>query len=305
MIFNISMLQRKNKPPKLRYVGSYHCKGKCLFCHHEGLCADEELNLSRIESLAKMFRRRGLKEATITGGEPFPLRTLLPVIEILKNNGFDLTLTMSGIDLTEHNMRRLLKDMSNIHLSVPSFAPDRYQIYTGNKFVTFELLLDRLLEFRTNIRLNYTITQDEANNLHYALQYAIHRGVNICFQDIVWCSLFEKDTYHKLFFNALELIHRTQGYSWKIVSGYAPRLVCQTQGISVEVKASQLSRLQRYDICNYCRFDTQCTERVCAIRMYPSGRLGLCLVGPREMSWAENTEEPEGAVDRLLSVIMS
>lgn len=292
----------ENKPLKLRYVCSYGCEGKCPFCHHEGLGDEEEFDLDRIERLIKSFRRRGLREATVTGGEPFPLHTVLPVIDILDKNGFNLTLTMSGVGLTDHDLQRLVKNISNFHLSVPSFDQGRYHTYTGSDFARFELLLDRLLESDMNVRLNYTITRDEASNWQCALQYAIRKQVNLCLQDIVWCSLYKKDTYQRLFTDVLELVGKPQGFSWRISSGYAPRLVYQIQGITVEVKASQLSRLQRYDVCNRCRFDTRCTERICAVRMYPSGRLGLCLEGPRKVCWAGNSEEPESAVDRLLSV---
>jgi molybdenum cofactor biosynthesis enzyme MoaA len=298
------MLEKNNKYPKLRYVSSFRCDGGCPFCHHEGMYSEEETDLSRIKNLAQLFWNKGLKEATITGGEPFPLKTVLTVIDILQENGFDLTLTMSGIGSTETDMQRLWKKASHVHLSMPSFSPKQYEAYTGNKFAKFESLLQKLMDSKTDVRINYTITREVADNWQAVLEYAIYKGVNLCLQDVVWCSLFSADVYEQLFVSTLELVSRIGNLPWKIEAGYAPRLVCQISGIFVEVKSSQLSRLQRYNVCDNCRFDTQCTERICAIRLYPSGRLSTCLEGPRETCWTEPIEDPNSAVNKVLSTLV-
>ena len=287
---------------KLRYISSFKCDGRCPFCHREGLTSEEETNLERISRLAKLFKERGFKELTLTGGEPFPWDNLFQVVDIFKKNGFNLKLTLAGIGLTQEVLSRLPNFVSSIHLSVPSFDPSRYYHYTGIEFAKFERLLEKLIEFGINIRLNYTVTQEEVTYWRNGLQFALDKHVNLCLQDVVWHSMIA-DVYEQLFVDILDLVKNIRGLHWNIQEGFTPKLITHVDGISIEVKSARLSKIQRYSVCDHCRFNTKCSERICSIRIYPSGRLGLCLEGPKVLCWAENTEDAKSAVDRLLSIV--
>jgi len=291
-----------SKNLKLRYVSSFKCDGHCPFCHREGLTSEEKTRLDRISRLAELFSERGFKEVTLAGGEPFPWDNLFKVMDIFNKNRFNLQLTMCGIGLSQDVLSRLPRFVRSIHLSVPSFDPNRYYHYTGIEFANFKRLLEKSLELGISIRLNYTITREEAAYWRNGLQFAIEKQVDICLQDMVWCYRL-RDVYGQLFVDILDLVENTRGLYWELQQGYTPRLATFVEGIKVEVKSARLNRIQRYSVCDHCEFDEMCSERICSLRIYPGGTLRLCLGGTKDLCWAEGTENPEGAINRLLSII--
>lgn len=294
----------ENRRPKLRYVPSFACSAHCPYCHREGLVAEEEVNLVRLSRLADAFRNAGFKEVTFAGGEPLPWEKLFPVIDLFDKKGFHLAITTTGMGVKDQILQDLLQVVHNVHLSVPSFDTRRYHTYVGVPFTEFEQLLDYLLETGVSTRLNHVVTRGQAAQWENALEYAVHKNVDICLQDVVWSSRLTPGDYERLFVDVLELVQSAVGLRWTLQSGYVPRLVAGMAGICVEVKATQLSRVQRYSICDHCRFDAQCAERICALRIYPSGRVGTCLEGPQQLCWAGQTEDVESVVHRMVSAIV-
>ena len=287
---------------ELRYIPSFKCIGNCPFCHKEGLSCEEDTDLGRIAKLSKSFKEKGFKKITIAGGEPLPWENLLKVINIFNKDEFDLKLTVSGMGLTPDLLSHLPQFTRRIHLSVPSFDPDRYYYYSGVEFTNFERLIEKIIELGINIRLNYTVTQDEVIYWKKALKFAIEKQLNLCIQDIVWHSGIA-DIYEQSFINVLHLVKKIQGLYWRIKEGYTPKLIAYKGNTLLEVKSAELSRIQRYDVCDYCEYDTVCSERICSLRIYPSGKLGICLEGPKDLCWAESTEDPEKAIHRLLLTV--
>jgi len=78
-------------------------------------------------------------------------------------------------------------------------------------------------------------------------------------------------------------------------------LVCKYGCNQIYVRSASLSRLQLYPMCDDCEVRSKCTERVCSLRIYPSGRMAICLHGPPGTACVDSVEDPDKGIHRILN----
>ena len=72
----------------IRFILTSRCNYNCIYCHKEGLKKNQEEKqngyLEVMEEIIKEGASRGVNKISITGGEPFLSKNLIPLLEIAK-----------------------------------------------------------------------------------------------------------------------------------------------------------------------------------------------------------------------------
>ena len=118
----------------LRITVTHTCNYKCFFCHMEGEDPGNrsELSAEEIRVVAKAFRRIGVSEFKITGGEPLLRRDLIDIVRKLKSLGAeDISMTTNGSLLYEKVDDLRAAGLDRINISLHSLRRDVYAKITG------------------------------------------------------------------------------------------------------------------------------------------------------------------------------
>lgn len=258
--------------PPLRLVLTGKCNGACSFCHHEGNHATYNNMSSQIlDDCISAAHELGITRINLTGGEPTLVSDLstiiskikyaLPMVELgLTTNGFCLgTLTDAAFQL-----------LNKINLSVISFKESVYLKYQGVNPNESLLLLKKYSDKTT---INIVIVDDNKADILSIVNECLQQGFAV---DLMF-DLISNDI--KLQKEVLALLTDEYGM-FDICYGSTPVMIsCKEIAVKLRVKVPGISKILTRQICVSCPYFVQCTEKVCALRVYPNGVVSPCLNG--------------------------
>ncbi|MHA1657502.1 MAG: radical SAM protein [Promethearchaeota archaeon] len=133
----------------LRIAITNFCNIKCFFCSNEGMPLSQKNNKNidfvHLKYLIKVLAEKGLKNISLTGGDP----TLYPqlselLIYLTKFNFKDVFFHTNGINLNQKSIEEISKACSKIAISIPSCNYEVWQKITRGRKKQFECLMNNL-----------------------------------------------------------------------------------------------------------------------------------------------------------------
>ena len=144
------------------------CNSKCGYCDiwkHNQAQAGDEPTLTELTKLSSSLKKLGVKEITLSGGEPLLRHDLEEILAVFTQQKMRVRLITNGILLSKDRMERLIKaGLQYIGLSLDTFNSEIYQKLRGVKFELAEQALDSInygiyLNPQLNVGVNCVITR--------------------------------------------------------------------------------------------------------------------------------------------------
>jgi radical SAM protein with 4Fe4S-binding SPASM domain len=90
---------------------TYRCNLHCYFCYqkHHAKIRRKELSLAAWSAVFSELAHAGTLYITLTGGEPFMRREILPIVALARENGFAVSMITNGTLITRPMVRALAK----------------------------------------------------------------------------------------------------------------------------------------------------------------------------------------------------
>lgn len=122
----------------LRLSVTSACNLRCLYCRPSGedgrVVGHAPLtDGQRVECVRFLHGAFGLRQVRLTGGEPLLHRTLVPLVEAIRNAtpSLDIALTTNAVGLAPTAARLRAAGLDRLNVSLDSLDPDRYHRLTG------------------------------------------------------------------------------------------------------------------------------------------------------------------------------
>lgn len=203
---------------EFRFVLTDFCNYKCFFCHEEGNNnkITPSLTPNDYEFMARIARDEfGWTTCTITGGEPLISPIFKEVCQRFKRLDIKTTVVTNGSLL--NRPEELLKDVSQINLSVNTMNPNNYKKIIQKDY-SLETILNTILTTRLKlpelkIHLNYTVIKglnDSNEEFEEFLEFAHKVRARAKFIDL---STIDKN----LKINASEIVEQLKNMGFKLV----------------------------------------------------------------------------------------
>lgn len=178
---------------EIRLILTQACNYNCYFCHHEGVekIKENKLNYEDIAFLYNTYYKfYNSNTITLTGGEPFLRKDLIPIVKELYKCGCNTTIVTNGSLLLEKI--EVCKYIKKLNISLHSLKKQIYENITDTKN-EYENVIHGISIVREKypsleININYAITyspQVEMNKkIKDILEFARKHSVNIKFIEI-------------------------------------------------------------------------------------------------------------------------
>jgi GTP 3',8-cyclase len=145
---NINLKKTLNNFP-LRIAVTDYCNLRCFFCSNEGMDRSKKnkkhANINQLKSLIKILSKKGLKNISITGGDPTVYPYINELLTFLKQfDSINVFFHTNGINLNQKVIKLLSETCSKIAVSVNSVNIETWQKITGGSRDQFEKLISNL-----------------------------------------------------------------------------------------------------------------------------------------------------------------
>lgn len=148
----------------LRFIIGSGCNYNCFFCHHEGY---EKINcntydINKLKAICKFASDQGIKDISITGGEPFLYwNKLYDLLTLFKGDNFKITLNTNLV--LAHKYIDYLKTFNNIeyHINFSSLNADIHKKIIEKEYLQqLKNNLFMLKENNMNVCLNVPVLKN-------------------------------------------------------------------------------------------------------------------------------------------------
>ncbi len=151
------------------------CNFSCRYCHHEGMDAgsENEMTPEEIREIVALGVRFGVKKVKITGGEPLVRKDVVDVIDRVSSieEITDLSITTNGYYLEDYASDLKKAGLDRVNVSLDTLRPDVFKWITGSD--TYETVIkgiDAALEaeltpLKINVVVMKGINDDEINSM--------------------------------------------------------------------------------------------------------------------------------------------
>lgn len=97
------------------------CNNRCVFCSNPQF--DYQLTLEEIKNVVNDYKKRGVTEITLSGGEPTTYKQLPEIISYLHKNKFDIKIVTNGVNFSDYSYVKKLFDsgLRDVHISVHTY----------------------------------------------------------------------------------------------------------------------------------------------------------------------------------------
>lgn len=171
---------------KLWLYTNYDCNLNCSYCVAESTprAAQRRLNLAMVQRLCDEAAALGFERVYFTGGEPFILPEIYPMLSY-SSFRFETTVLTNGMLLHGLRLEQLKAVRHNnliIQISLDGATPEQHDRYRGRgSWAKTVAGLQALLEAGIRVRLATTLTS--ANSSHLEEMCAFHRALGIPEED--------------------------------------------------------------------------------------------------------------------------
>jgi len=126
-----------------------YCNLRCFFCSNEGMalsCRNRaHIDLERLKYLIQILAEEGLKNVSITGGDPTMHPRIFDIVDFLgKFDLRDLFFHTNGINLSEDLLKRMSKGFNKIAVSIHSVNFSTWKTITRGTKEQFRKLIHNL-----------------------------------------------------------------------------------------------------------------------------------------------------------------
>jgi len=133
----------------LRIAVTDYCNLKCFFCSNEGMPLlqrnKKHIDLKKLKYLIKVLTKRGLKNVSITGGEPTVFPKIGELMVFLGQFSFkDLFFHTNGINLNKNLLEALSNVCNKIAVSIHTVNFATWQKVTNGQRMQFNRLMKNL-----------------------------------------------------------------------------------------------------------------------------------------------------------------
>lgn len=190
------------KPSNLILFLTYRCNLRCRYCQGKRhLNKNKELKIEDLKNIIQEFKEWvGPYHLTLTGGEPFQKKSIIPLIKYLQDKGIRINILTNGISLN----RRVCKEIINskidaITISLNSLKPDIHDYLSRKKgscqMVKSNIKLLKKMDKKNRLQVYIATIINKINieELPSLVEYAKKMNLSgIKFQAINFCTLNNK-----------------------------------------------------------------------------------------------------------------
>jgi pyruvate formate lyase activating enzyme len=206
------------------------CNFKCLYCANADtieLKGGTETSVEEIVGMAKnqkpFFGKKG--GLTFSGGEPLvQAKQLLPVVKVLKQEGFHVCLDTNGGILND-DVKAVLEHVDIVLLDIKHINAVQHQLLTGKSNDRTLAFVDYLRAINKPVWLRYVLVPDYSNNPEHLHQLGQH------FKDFSNIEKLEIQPYHEL--GAHKYEHMGWEYKLKGVKANTPEQLDEAYNIFI------------------------------------------------------------------------
>jgi len=161
------------------------CNLQCEYCFAEaGPNAGKENNEITIKEWMKIcdwLLERGLKQATITGGDPVLSKAFWPVFNHLVDNGVILQIFTNGYKVDGEFISRISnKPINFVQISLDSTIPETHERYRGKgSFEKAYHAIVLLTKHKIPVVIGASIFQDTVNEIEKLAEFALSVGAHL------------------------------------------------------------------------------------------------------------------------------
>jgi len=269
----------------LRLSVTARCNLSCFYCHGEGQAGEEgELSLREIELLAENFKKIGIDNLKLTGGEPLLRDDIASIASAFTKRGIETGITTNGTLLLEKANALAKSGVKRVNVNLPSVDEEIYERITGKPFCS--KVKEGCKAAKANgleVKLNMVLLRqmnDTKEDLMKMLDFARSKGFNLQLIELESCSAMNDGVYEKYHvgLDALEkeIASLAKGLRRKALHNTK---IYQVDGINVEIVAP----MGNPDFCLHCT----------RLRITANGKIKPCLFLPAEQSVREVLEDFE------------
>lgn len=258
--------------PPLRLVLNTNCLGKCYFCHKEGYSssATEYMSMDLIRESCSAARELNLKRIALTGGEPTMRDDLIDIVKTIKTELPDCRL---GITSNGYRILPLLNEANSLidklNISMSTLNPQLNKDFTGVD--SRNILIEARHYIGVDITVNLMVIKQNIDEIPSYIDYCLELGYRV---DLLF-DLIEND----IAFQRQVIAKMVEKYGlFDIDYSSTPVMSkCRNSDNRIRIKCSKISRILRRPVCATCPYDNECSERICAVRVFPNGEVSACL----------------------------
>ena len=262
----------KSNIPPLRLILNTECNGKCNYCHNEGSNISGNMSKDLILECARIAQKLSLPHISITGGEPTLRKDLADIInEIMKIcTNTNISLTSNGYKLHSFcNM--ILSPIYSLNLSITSFNKE---IAFKYQKVDPDQALQAYISFPAKHKnLNVVVVEENYLEICDIIDYCIKTTTSL---DIMFNLKEQSSDNFKMQQHVLRKIESLGNLY--ITLGTTPVITYRiNENCRINIKHHFLSSLITRNVCTHCTSNSNCAERICAVRVYPNMLVSSCL----------------------------
>ncbi len=153
------------------------CNNECIFCSNPSF--EEQVSFFELTKQILDFKKDGINEIIITGGEPTTSEDLSKIIAYIKNENINMKLISNGIKLSDSDFVKKLYDkgLRDVNISVHSHIKEDYHKLSGNKGDVNDVLIGikNCITSGINVNINTTLNSINSNYLSELIIFLMHR----------------------------------------------------------------------------------------------------------------------------------
>ena len=211
---------RANPPVSIALETTYRCNLQCAMCPQAidlrnaesnmraQMAENEELHTREIVEVVREARKFGVKNLTVTGGEPFLRKDILEIVSSIKRNNMACYIISNGGLISEQIAREIVKigvDKITFSLDGPETVHNRIR---GNNMV-YQNLINGIRVIQSekkksgknipDISFSMTVSNLNSGTLCDVVDIAKKEGVSVNFGFVFYTSKTMKERTEKLF----------------------------------------------------------------------------------------------------------
>lgn len=273
-------------PKYMRISLTEKCPMSCTFCHNEGWSEDfVSLKISPEEWLTIISAgvESGIRKVKFVGGEPLLYPQLPQLISMLRARYPDLDISI----ITSGSLPvRKLQDcfdagLSRANLSIHGWSWECFQKNSKHQkhFQYRQDNINWLLQHGTPVKLNYVYSSSAVeSDLQQLLETMKFHNVTVNVLD----DLSNPNITPQYLIKRLTALQGKPAFQFEDpdANSLSTLHLYWSDGLVVEIKNQQLSKIAPWKSCKTCPQKSQCTEGIHAIRVHTDGALKLCMDRP-------------------------
>ena len=146
----------------LRISLTDNCNLRCFYCmpdeHYDFAPASKLMQVSEIETLAKLFVEQGVKKIRLTGGEPLIRKDAPKILEALGKLPINLAITTNGTRIHTLLPELMAANVSTINISLDTLQENKFfKITSRDLFQQVRQNVDLLLALPVKVKINVVV----------------------------------------------------------------------------------------------------------------------------------------------------